>query len=208
MGNQTSAGCGLTEILKKEDHSMEKMKVRELMVPTEGFPKISNRASFYEALAALETAQEKYLSGEAGQRILMVEDDEGKVMGKLSPIDLFRGLEANYDKVDAEKILTRSGLRYIWKSMQEEYHLWENPFKDLCRKAAEVRVKDFIKGPSEGQCVRVDDPLTKCVHLFIMNRHDALFVLEGDEIIGLLRFSDVYKEASRTMKACSIETMQ
>lgn len=182
---------------------MEKMKVRDLMVSTDRFPRISNLASFYEALTALETAQKKYLSGESEQRILLVEDDQGKIIGKLSPIDLLRGLETNYARVDAEKTFVRSGLRYAWKSMQKEYNLWENPFQDLCRKAGDVRPKDFIKPPSEEQTVGMDDTLVKCFHLFIMNRHDALFVMENDNIVGLLRFSDVYRKASGAMKECS-----
>jgi len=40
--------------------------------------------------------------------------------------------------------------------------------------------------------------------LFVMNRHDALFVLEGTEIVGLLRFTDVFKRVSQTMKACAL----
>jgi len=45
------------------------------MVPADRFPKISNRASFYEAVNALEIAQQKFMAGEAQQRILLVEDD-------------------------------------------------------------------------------------------------------------------------------------
>jgi len=117
---------------------MEKLTVRDLMVPTDKFPKISESAGFYEAFVALETAQEKYLSGKSEQRILLVEDEAGKIIGKLSPIDLLRGLETNYSRLDAEKTLTHFGLPHIWKSIQEDYHLWESPFKDLCRKAEEV----------------------------------------------------------------------
>ncbi|MBN1849971.1 MAG: CBS domain-containing protein [Deltaproteobacteria bacterium] len=184
---------------------MEKMKVQDLMISAERFPKISRDATLFEALAALEKAQGKYMSGESEQRILMIEDEKGKVVGKLSPIDLLRGLETNYNKVDMENVLTRFGLSYMWKSMQKDYHLWENPFRDLCRKADEVRIKDFIKAPSEGQCVSLNDSLAKCLHLFVMNRHDALFVLEGDDIVGLLRFSDVYRKVSETMKECGVE---
>jgi len=184
---------------------MENMKVRDLMIPTEKFPRISCSATFYEALMALESAQKKYLSGESEQRILLVEDEEGKVMGKLSPIDLLRGLETNYNRMDTQKILSRFGLDYIWKSMQEDYQLWGNPFEDLCRKAGGLRIKNFIKSPPEGQRVSVDDTLVKCFHLFVMNRHDALVVLRGDEIVGLLIFSDVYKRAAEIMKECVIE---
>jgi len=208
LDHKTTAISKLTNFFDEKENSMEKMKVRDLMVLVDRFPKISCQATFYEALNALESAQKKYLSGESEQRILLVEDEEGKVMGKLSPIDLLRGLETNYNRVDAEKVLTRYGLGYMWKSMQKDYNLWENPFKDLCRKAGEVHLKDFIKAPSEGQSVSAVDSLVKCFHLFVMNRHDALFVLEGDKIIGLLTFSDVYEKASGTMKECGIDAMQ
>lgn len=185
---------------------MEKMKVRDLMVLAEKFPKISDNATFYEALTALETAQEKYLSGESGQRILLVQNENGAIIGKLSPIDLFRGLETNYSRVNAEETLTHFGLDYIWKSMQKEYGLWENPFRDLCQKAQQVHIRDFIKPPAKGQTIGVDDTLVKSFHLFVMNRHDALFVFENDRIIGLLRFSDVFKMTSRIMKECGVKT--
>jgi Mg2+/Co2+ transporter CorC len=181
---------------------MEKMKVRELMVTGDRFTKISRHSTLFEALAALENAQEKYITGKSEQIILLVEDEKGKIVGKLSPIDLLSGLETNYNRVNFEDTLKRYGLRYIWTSMQKDYHLWENPFQDLCRKAFKVKIKDFIKPPSEGQKVLIDDFMGKCLHLFVMNRHDSLFVLEGDEIVGLLRFSDVYRKAAETMKEC------
>ena len=182
---------------------MEKLKVRDLMTPVGEFPQLAAGATFYEALQALEEAQGKYLAGESKQRILLVADAAGRIIGKISPIDLLRGLETNYQRVDAEKSLRRFGLNYVWEAMQKEYQLWENPFRDLCRKAAGVHIGDFIK-PSAEQSVGVDDNLMKCFNLFVMNRHDALFVLEGTEIVGLLRFTDVFKRVSQTMKACAL----
>ena len=88
--------------------------------------------------------------------------------------------------------------------MQKDYHLWEDPFKDLCRKAYEVKIKDFIKYPTEGQTVSLDDSMGKCLHLFVMNRHDSLFAFEGKDIAGLLMFSDVYRKASQIMKECGL----
>jgi predicted transcriptional regulator len=183
---------------------MENMTVRDLMVPVKDFPKISENATFYEAVCALEAAQEKYLAGKSKQRILLVEDEKGKIIGKISPIDLFRGLETKYSHVDIEAYVKRSGLNYIWRSMQKDFGLWENPFKDLCRKATDIRIKNFIKSPADGQSVTMDDPLAKCLHLFVMNRHDALFVFEKDHLVGLLKFSDVYKSASQVMRACNL----
>lgn len=182
---------------------MEKMKMRDLMVSIDKFPKISDKTSLFEAFSALEKAQEAFLSGKAEQRVLLVEDEQDQIIGKISPIDLFRGLEKKYNEVNIEETLEKFGLKYIWTNMQKDFNLWESPFKDLCQKAADVQVKDFVNIPGEGQTVDVDDSLSKCFHLFVVNRHDTLFVMEKDEAVGLLRFSDVYKEVSRTMKECT-----
>ena len=173
-------------------------------MPADKFLKISGEATIFEGLRALESAQEKYLSGESEQRILLVVDKEGRIMGKMSPIDLLSGLESNYRRVDYEETLKHLGLRYVWTAMRKDYNLWENPFQDLCLKSVEVKIKDFLKAPSEGQIVFTEDIMGKCLHLFVMNRHDSLFVFEGKSIVGLLRFSDVYQKASQTMKQCGL----
>lgn len=183
---------------------MEKMKVRELMVPGDRFSKIADSASFYEALQALEDAQKKFLDGTNEQRILLVENKDGNVVGKISPIDLIRGLERKYDDVAVEKTITRFGLSFARKSMQDEYRLWQTPFKDLCRKATDIKIKDFVRIAEEGQTVGIDDPLSRAFDCFVMGRHDSLFVLEGKKIVGLIRFSDVYQKMSETMKACGL----
>jgi hypothetical protein len=182
---------------------MDKMKVRQLMVPIDRFPKISDNASLFDALFALENAQEAFLSGKAEQRVLLVEDEQEQIIGKISPIDLFRGLEKKYNEVNVEETLEKFGLKYIWNNMQKDLNLWESPFEDLCRKAADVHVKDFVNIPGEGQTVDVADNISICFHLFVVNRHDTLFVLEGNQFVGLLRFSDVYREVSRRMKECT-----
>lgn len=69
-------------------------------------------------------------------------------MGKFSPIDLLRGLETNYDRIDADKLLDPLGLLYVWEPMKNDCGLWKNPFRDLCGKAGKIQLKDFIKNPS------------------------------------------------------------
>jgi CBS domain containing-hemolysin-like protein len=187
-----------------QEGDMEKMKVKDLMVPVDQFPKIADTASLYDALFALEKAQEAFLSGKSTQRIMLVENEKKQIIGKISPIDLFKGLEKKYNQVNVEKTLEKFGLKYIWSGMRKEYDLWESPFKDLCHKAGDIHVKDFVKIPNEGQTVNANDTLSKCFHLFVINRHDTLFVMEKNEFIGMLRFSDVYKEVAQTMKECRV----
>jgi hypothetical protein len=188
---------------EKED-AMENLQVSDLYVPADKFPRIDDQATFYQALQALDSAQEEYLSGRAAQQILLVEDSAGKIIGKISPIDLFCALETGYRRVNVEELVKQYGVNYISHTMSEDMHLWKNPFHDLCRKASSVQIHNFVNAPKAGQSVKIDDPLAKCYHLFVMNRHDSLFVFDQGEIAGLLRFTDVYKKVSQTMRECSL----
>ncbi len=105
---------------------MEKMKVKELMRPVEEFPRISSQATFMEAVDALEKARQEFGSGKAPQRILLVYDKADRIVGKLSPMDVVKGLEPNYDRIDDLKAVSHYGLtQSTLESMKEEFRLWQ-----------------------------------------------------------------------------------
>lgn len=185
---------------------MEEKKVRDLMVPADDFPAISADSLFLEALKALEEAQARFSSGDARQRILLVRGEKGDVVGKLSPIDLSRGLEPGYRNLDERlKSFTRFGVGYLIKPLKEQYWLWAQPFEDLCQKAVNVRVKDFMSCPDENRSVSPQDSLSEALHMFVTGNHDSLFVVDEGKIIGLLRFSDLYRMISNTVKSCTVK---
>jgi hypothetical protein len=178
------------------------MTVREIMSSTEDFPRISDQASFFDAVLAMEAAQEAFLSGKAKQRILLVQDASGAVTGKITPMDVLRGLEPRYDKIEDQNIISRFGLSYAVESMKEEFRLWQKPLADLCRKAKSMKVGEFQNVPTPDHTVDIKDSMDHALHRFALTRHDSLFVKENGLIVGLLRFSDVYKAVSRALKEC------
>lgn len=182
---------------------MEKMKVKELMRPVEEFPRISSQATFMEAVDALEKARQEFGSGKAPQRILLVYDKAGRIVGKLSPMDVVKGLEPNYDRIDDLKAVSHYGLaQSTLESMKEQFRLWQQPLAELCKKAHSVKIENFIKMPSPDHMVSGDDKMDKAFHFFVVGRHDSLFVKEGEKIVGLIRFSDVYRKIAQTMREC------
>lgn len=184
---------------------MEKMKVRELMRPVKEFTRINSGATLLEAVDALERAQQAYMDGKTTQRIMLVDDPKGKIVGKLSPMDVVQGLEPNYGKFDGLKGSARLGLTTaMLESMKEHYRLWEKPLAELCRKAYDVKIENFIRLPTPDHMVEADEKMDKAFHLFVVGRHDSLFVREGGQIVGLIRFSDVYKKIVQTMRECSL----
>ena len=184
---------------------MEKMKVSELMRPVSEFPKISCEATFAQAVDALEKAQQDYTSGKAPQRILLVYDDTQKIVGKLSPLDVVYGLEPNYDKIDNLKDLSYYRIpQSVFDDMKEKFRLWQQPLSKLCTKAVEVKIKNCVRKPSPKQILHLNDNMDKAFHFFVVGRNDSLFVMEGKEIVGLIRFSDVYRKIAETIRACPI----
>lgn len=181
---------------KKHQHP----KVKDLMVDVKEFHTIPIHATFYEAHGALEKAQKDFLAGRSKYRTLLVEDEKGTIVGKLSPMDLIQGLEPKYaDVIDTNRLRFKDIL-YVIESEKHKKVLWERPFDQLCRTAMDTRIKSFITLPVEGHKLRKDDSLDEALHLFAMTRHDTLFVMDGNKLVGLLIFADVYDYISKTIE--------
>ena len=65
---------------------METYKVKELMVPISEYATVNRGATLYEAILALEKAQEEYDHSKYRHRAVLVLDQTGKVIGKCSPM--------------------------------------------------------------------------------------------------------------------------
>ncbi len=174
--------------------------VKDYTVPIGKFPMISETATFAGAVMALERAQEEFMSGKREQRILLVCDSENKIVGKLSPLDVVRGLEPDYDTIVDSQVSGFVNATYVIDSMKDQVLLWSKPLDDLCNTAKDVKIKDFIRKPGPTQIIGADETLNHAFHRFVLYRHDSLFVMENQKLVGLLRFSDVYKEIARRIK--------
>jgi CBS domain-containing protein len=184
---------------------MEKMKVRELMRPVEEFPRVSSQATLMEAVEALAEAERDFLAERSKQRIVLVCDEEGRVMGKISPMDVVQGLEPRYEGIESLKTMPRYQLSpSLVESLKDELRVWERPLAELCKKAVAVRIESFIKLPTPDHMIHADDNMDKAFHLFVVGRHDSLFVSDGKAVVGVIRFSDVYRKIVQTMRECPL----
>lgn len=171
--------------------------VRDMMTPVEDFPRIAQDATFGEAVAALDKARDEFLAGKAKQCALLVEDSQGKVIGKVSPMDVLQGLEPGYLNVIDSSGLRFKDVNYVVESMREKTRLWAKPFDDLCRTAGTLKVRDFMRRPALSTQVKVGDSMDTAFHHFLAGRHDSLFVVDGNTVTGVLKFSDVYRAVSK-----------
>jgi CBS domain-containing protein len=176
--------------------------VKDLMIPVSEFKTISEEASLYDAALALKTSQKEFEQHQGRPRAIVVRE-ESRVVGIIGQHDLLRALEPRYRDIGLSRKITLSGFSpNFLRSMLEAYKLWDKPLSSLCEKAFNLRVKDFMDFPSEGECIDEDATLDEAIHQLIMGNHDSLFVMRGDDMIGILRQVNVFTEVEKTIESC------
>lgn len=184
---------------------MKTVKVKELMVPLSEYATVSEEATLYEAVAALEQAQQRFHKERDKHRAILVYDQNKNIIGKISQFDVLRSLEPKYEEIGDLKAISRFGWSPAFvKSMLTNYGLWERPLQDICRKAAQKIVKDIMVTYSEGEYVSEDASLDEAIHLLVMGYHQSLLVSRDKEIVGILRLTDVFREVCSSIKACEL----
>lgn len=185
---------------------MEDMIVKDLMVPLEEYATVSEDATIFEAVIALEKAQEEIdlTKYKFKHRAVLVLDKNNKVVGKLSQFDALRALEPKYTGMGDLRSMSRTGFSpEFLKAMVDDHALWDEPPEDLCRKAMNRKVRDFMHTPTEGEYIKEDAHMREAVHLLVMGQHHSLLVTRDGEIVGILRLVDVLMSIYQLMKSLS-----
>jgi len=186
---------------------MKTIGVKDLMVPLEDYVTISEEATLFEAVTALEKARDEIdrTRYQDLHRALLVTDKNNRVVGKISMLDMLKALEPKYTGLGDAGRLSRAGFSaQFLQSMLDNASLWRSPLKDLCSKAAGFKVKNFLYAPTEGEYVEESATLDEAIHLLLMGHHQSLLVSKDKDIVGILRICDVFLEISKTMKTCEI----
>lgn len=185
----------------------ELITVESLMVPLEEYATVSEEATLFEAIVALEDAQEEqdrthrhYL-----HRAVLVYDKDHKICGKISQLDVIRALEPKYQELGDSRSMARAGLspEFI-RSMLESFSLCDTSLTEMCSKGAKIIVKNFMYTPGRDEHVEADASLCEAIHQFVIGQHQSLLVVRDGTIVGILRLTDVFMKVFEIMKQCEI----
>ena len=184
---------------------MKTYSVKDLMVPLSEYATVSEDATLFEAVLALEAAQENFEDKHTRyrHRAILILDKGGNVVGKISQLDVLRALEPKYQEMIQGEGSQRFGFtKKFMQSLLEDYSLFASPLEDICRKAGEQPVKKFMYTPTEGEYVSEDVTLEVAIHQIIMGHHQSLLVTRNEKIVGILRLTDVFAAVFHKMKDC------
>jgi len=176
--------------------------VKDLMVPLADYASVSQEATLYEAVLALDEAEKRLHRDRYPHRAVLVLDEEGRAIGKLSQWDFIRALEPRYNEILDFDSLARFGIssRFIGSVIKDQ-GLWQQPLDNLCQRASQIRVKDVMYTPAQGEYVQEDASLNEGIHQLIIGHHQSLLVARDSKVVGVLRLSDVFFEVCAMMKA-------
>lgn len=184
--------------------------VKDLMVPLSEYAMVSEDATLYDAIIALEEAQNKFDQTRYRHRAILIYDKNRHITGKISQNDILRALEPKYDEMGERRRrgITHYGFsKKLLMTLREQFSLFDKPMEEICKKTAGLKAKNIMYTPSEGEYVNENDSLDVAIHRLVMGHHQALLVTkDGDikNIVGILRKTDVFMEVCEAIKACNL----
>ncbi|MBW2262897.1 MAG: CBS domain-containing protein, partial [Deltaproteobacteria bacterium] len=121
---------------------MKTKTVRKLMIPVADYATVSYDATIRAAVLALDAAHERDSERHYKHRAVLVLDDDGEVVGKLSMHDVIVALEPAYHKMGDVRALNQSGLSLEFlQSIRESFSMWQYPLENICEKASRRPIK-------------------------------------------------------------------
>ena len=186
---------------------MKAITVADLMIPTEKYPSVSQNATLREALTVLAEAEKTFSAKRSWPRAVLVFNDKGQVVGKVTYWDVIKALEPKYTSLGDARVVCNFGWSAAFiKSMVQKYDLFNQPLSDACAKASKIQVQDVMTTLCEKELlchgqeiVDYDGSLEEAMHLLVMGNLMALYVRKAKRIVGVVRLSDVFHEISKTI---------
>ena len=185
---------------------MSDFRVKELMVPLSEYATVPKGSTLFEAVLALEKAQEEFDHTKYKHRGVLILDKKKRVIGKLGQLDVLRAFEPK-DEIPGEfKNLSQFGFSSEFvHQRRKQRRLKAAPLKDLSSKASKLKVENFMQTPSEGEFIEEDASLEMAVMQLVTGHHISLLVTREKKLIGILRMTDVFAAVFHTMKECEKE---
>jgi CBS domain containing-hemolysin-like protein len=184
---------------------MSSRKVKEVMIPLTEYATISQEATLYQAVLALEETYAHTDQQKHKHRALLVYDGDKRIVGKLSHLSILRALDPKFQDVGDVNMLTRFGFGPAFlRNITRDFELLQKPLDDICKKAAKITVRKIMQIPTKEEYIEQEASINEGIHLLAIGRFQSLLVKQGEEVVGVLRLSDAYHIILEMMKKCEL----
>jgi CBS domain-containing protein len=183
------------------------------MVAVRDYPSISRDASVLDGILALEQAQLHELQQDPTRhrdRGVLVTNDRGDIVGKLSMWAIIACLEPRYDHAPgataSSKAASRIGsARSVIDAMMKSSHRWRNRLSVVAEKTGHLKVGDLVHAPRPSQLIDEQASLETAIHQLVAAHYRSLLVTRQTRIVGVLRTVDVFEAVCSLIKGDDVD---
>jgi len=168
-------------------------QVKEIMVPMETYPHIPYWFTLRQAIVEMEPAVLDSNANKSLPRLsLLVFDEKYQLLGVVRRRDLMRGL-------DPEALQSASLDFHKKLPHPEQDSSSQKPFFDRLMKTIQERAESLVSDVMLPVKATVDqeDSLIHVVYEMVENDLSFVSVLEGKEVVGIVRIEDVFHEVAK-----------
>jgi CBS domain-containing protein len=170
--------------------------VRELMLPLEEYATVSEEGTLQDALRALKLAQQKVRPGRQPHRAVIVQREDGTIVGKLGYDAILSALLPEQEGSFYEKALRRGGLsENIISTSMANLDLLQQDLPVLCDRARHIRIRELLLRTPQTISAGASD--RDLLAAFVRLDVHTLLVTEGEEVVGIVRISDLFDLVTR-----------
>ncbi|MDO5484019.1 MAG: CBS domain-containing protein [Desulfovibrionaceae bacterium] len=179
-------------------------KIKDMMVKVSNLSSIDSRATLAEAMLALGKAMENR-DEQPLSTVLVVKDEQGRMVGKLSTADMLRIMEGVSSPVDVNASAQLERVGYVIESCTEQMRQASRPWDNLGALSSQKKVLDIMQKPGKGQVISQDESPNEAIHRFVSGGYNNLFVSDSqNNLVGVLNKSSFCSEVvSKLHRAAS-----
>ncbi len=176
---------------------MKEKKVKEIMIALSDYATVSEDDTLATAVKTLKNAREdsKYAYK---HRSVLVFDKDQTIVGKVSMRAILQSLEPKYCHLEHPDGKERMGMsrfgfsNEFLNSLISNLCLWDESLELLVKHASDLKIKDIMYTPSNGEYVDEEASIAEAVHQFILGYHQSLLVTKNKKVVGVLRLVDLF----------------
>jgi CBS domain containing-hemolysin-like protein len=181
---------------------VKEILVKEIMIPISDYVTVRKSDNLTEVLRVIE--ERRATEQGHAHRDAIVVDENGRFVGKVTMIDIFRSLEPNFRKTKNEEERQQTLTDAFVQNAVKDFKLWLEPVESVCERGGKVTVAEAIHIPEKSEYLKEDDSLEKEMNYYVMGVHQPLIVRKGDEVTGILRFGDVFEIVREQLVNCAL----
>lgn len=180
---------------------MKEILVKDVMIPIANYVTVKPENHLPGLLRAIE--QKRKSEQAHAHRDAIVIDEEGRFVGKVTMLDIFRALDSGFRKIRKERGEQTLTDNFVQKAVQE-LNLWMDPVETVCQRGGKITVGEAMHAPDASEFIQESDTLEKALSYYVMGVHQPLIVKNGDDVTGVLRFGDLFEVVHKRLVACDL----